>query len=81
MFKRIFPTSLAGLLVLTACTGTPTATPDTTRAPGDAVVRVERGGGGYGSGGWIQQDSGFVATASADSGTTGRGGGAIGSGN
>lgn len=82
MFKRIFPTSLAGLLVLTACTGTPTATPDTTKAPGDAAARFEGGGWGYGSGGLSQQaDSGSVATASADSSTTGRGGGAIGSGN
>lgn len=82
MFKRVFLTSLAGLLVLTACTGTtPTATPDTTKVPGHAAARIEGGGWGYGSGGLSQQDSGFVATASSDSSTTSRGGGAIGSGN
>lgn len=80
MYKKILPASLAGILVLAACTGMPTASPDTT-ASGEAASQLGGGEWGYGSGGWSAADSGFVATATADSSSTGRGGGAIGSGN
>lgn len=84
MFKRFIPVTLAALLAFTACTATPTATPGAESPARDA--RFNEGVGGFGSGNLEEgsgQDTGGVATASADSsaGGVGRGGGAIGSGN
>jgi hypothetical protein len=82
MFKRFIPVTFAALLVFTACTATPTAAPGAGASGADA--RFDEGIGGYGSGnreGGSGQDTGGVATASADSSAVSRGGGAIGSGN
>lgn len=77
MSKRILPVGLTGLLVLAACTGSPTGTGADVSRDG---ASFDEGGWGYGSGGW-SQESNSVTTASTDSVATERGGGAIGSGN
>lgn len=81
MHKRFIPVTIAALLVFTACTATPTATPGTNSSASGASFD---GGMGFGSGnrdGSSKPDTGWVATASVDSSTATRGGGAIGSGN
>jgi hypothetical protein len=81
MFKRFLPMSvIAALIVIAACTGTPTAARDTEAVQGHGKPSLEEGVG-LGSGGWSQQDTGWVTTASADSASGRGGGGAIGSGN
>jgi hypothetical protein len=82
MFRRFIPIPFAALLVVTACTATPTAAPGANSS--DADVSFDAGIGGFGSGNREEgsaQGAGGVATASADSGGVRRGGGAIGSGN
>jgi hypothetical protein len=82
MFKRFIPVTFAALLVVTACTATPTAAPGAKSSSADASF--DEGIGGYGSGNREEnsgEDPGGVATASVDSSAVSRGGGAIGSGN
>lgn len=79
MFRKLLSVgTFAVLLALTACTSTPTATPGPDAAR--AATLVADGGWGYGSGGRSGESAEGMMIASADS-TTGRGGGAIGSGN
>jgi hypothetical protein len=82
MFKPFIPITFAVLLVFTACSATPTATPGAKSSGADAGF--DEGIGGFGSGNYNEgsaQGPGEVAYRLGDSSAVSRGGGAIGSGN